>query len=616
MKHALGLAIMAFLFPRVGAAQLQVDLDKPYDLHVVLHVADNRYLTPVFQDRLQLDLRDQLQLALGWLARVEVVRTHPLLPEIEAKGLDSALDAWNQVSSLKTHFVLVDFAQGVYTLQARQHDGMTGLLSPAVRRAQTSDRGQVAQTAARLVEQDFGVAGTVTEVDKDIQIALKGGKLAAHRQRSVKPGEVFALSRITKEGEITRGRRVPWALLEVLEAPRDGLVRCRLWHRFQQDDLRPLPGVLGYRCLKIATSPGPLKIRLIDDVHFGPLAGLQVHVLRPGDKKPAELTTNRDGLAVTRGRYEQMVLVRVVSGDTVRAQLPVELMGERTVVCRLKSQPEAEALSPLEFRKDLWLRRMLDSLRLASERVAHLNQELNKSLEGALQTARNGLKNMEEDHTVFTLERAEIQSLAGQRKVKIDLRDGDSALGELRKKQQDLERFITRVESVLKEARNAEELGLARLLERARLLEAEADFEPAIALYDRVLAASPDQAKVKEHVDKLKAAWAPRSAKHAEARLFLVQTWPKLDVAELKKHLDQAKAALAVCKEAQDRLTPLRMIRANVTHVARLTKHLETLRGQESEDNRNQAKDLLHVVEGLRLLHAEASATAGLSKKE
>ncbi len=168
---------------------------------------------------------------------MEVVRTHPLLSDIEAKGLETGLGGWEQISGVKTHFVLIDFAVGVYSLKARQYDGMTGLLSP-LRQVQTTERGLVAQTAVRLIEEDFGLVGTVQEVGKDINLALKGGKLGEHLDRWVKPGEVFAVCRMTKEGVKLRGTRVPWALLEVLDAPHDGLCRCRLWHRFQEDDLR------------------------------------------------------------------------------------------------------------------------------------------------------------------------------------------------------------------------------------------------------------------------------------------------------------------------------------------------------------------------------------------
>ena len=292
----------------------------------------------------------------------------------------------------------------------------------------------MALTAARLVEQDFALVGTATAAGKEVQLALKGGKLGVSLEPWVKPGEIFAISRITKEGDRLRGTHVPWALLEVMDVPRDGMCRCRLWHRFQEDDLHDLPGVLGYRCLKTATGPGTLKLRLIDDEKFQPLAFTQVHVLKPGSAKQAELTTDRAGLLVTRDLYRHFALVRVMSGDTVRAQFPVEITGAGTVECRLKVQPDAEMQTALEFRKEQWVRRILDNLRLAAERVALLNKELSQSMDKALETAQTGLKTMEREADYLAMERDQIQRLAEEKKVKLEMRDGELALAALRKK--------------------------------------------------------------------------------------------------------------------------------------------------------------------------------------
>jgi tetratricopeptide (TPR) repeat protein len=152
------------------------------------------------------------------------------------------------------------------------------------------------------------------------------------------------------------------------------------------------------------------------------------------------------------------------------------------------------------------------------------------------------------------------------------------------------------------------------MLERARLFEGEADFDQAIALYEKVLQASPEQAKVKDYLAKLKADWAPKNPEHRDARVFLVKTWPKLDVAELKNNLGKAHEALAVCKAASDKLTPLKVMQANVAHAAHLTKYLETLKRQDSVDNRAQAKAIAQVIDGLSRLHQEATALTGKKK--
>ena len=56
----------------VGSAPAQSGLDPetgvPYQLQVVLHVAEHRLLTPTFQDMVERELRDSLQAALGDLA--------------------------------------------------------------------------------------------------------------------------------------------------------------------------------------------------------------------------------------------------------------------------------------------------------------------------------------------------------------------------------------------------------------------------------------------------------------------------------------------------------------------------------------------------------------------
>jgi hypothetical protein len=67
---------------------------------------------------------------------------------------------------------------------------------------------------------------------------------------------------------------------------------------------------------------------------------------------------------------------------------------------------------------------------------------------------------------------------------------------------------------------------------------------------------------------------------------------------------------LAVCKDAGDRLTPRRLLRANTLHVGRLKDRLEALRRQNTEDSRTQIKLIAQVVEGLRRLHQEATALA------
>src|SRR6266545_3040891 len=255
---------LCLALPGGARAALDPELKTPYQLQVVLHVAEHRLLTPIFQEQLARELGEHLQQTYGALARVEVVRGHKRLNDIRSRGLQ-ALDNWEELSNLKTHFVLIDYLDGQYRIRARQHDGLTGLASPVIRTAATGERRLVARIAAEQIDRDFGLTGTVVGVrGRDVEVAIKGGGLGVSLGRWIKHGEVFAIARLTEEAGQVRRTHLKWALLQVTEEPRDGVCRCKLYYRLEGDDLGQRAGVLGHRCLKLTTIRGPVRLRLTD----------------------------------------------------------------------------------------------------------------------------------------------------------------------------------------------------------------------------------------------------------------------------------------------------------------------------------------------------------------
>jgi tetratricopeptide (TPR) repeat protein len=510
---------------------------------------------------------------------------------------------------------LLNYVAGTYQIQTRFHDGMTGQLAPFTQRTRTNVRTAVAATVTQLIGASFCPVGTVTAVGKNVTLKLRGGELGVPMDRWVKPGRVFAVSRISEESGRQRASRLEWAVLEVLDLPAQGVCRCRYRHRYQEDKLSENPGTLGYRALRLPTVKGPVKVQLLDDTTLQPLGGVRVHVSRPDAAAPEELSTNSDGLTTTRESYAHLAWVQVLSGETIRAQFPVELIESRTVVARVKIQADRESIVPLEARRDVWLRRVYDEARLSSERAVELSGELNRSLEAALESGRKRLPIVEAELKYLKGERDEISRLAKEKNLAYNLREGERQIDELRQQAKDLQALVQRLERVIKEAAGSEKaLGLHKLLERAGLLESDAEFDQAIRLYEQVVQASPDQAKVKLHLDLLKKAWKPKDEDHEKARAFIYQTWPTLDVAGLQKNMKRVKDALGVCRAAADKLTPRKLLRVNVAHTANLKKQLDTLKRHDSEDNRNQAKTLVQITEELLRLHSEATTLVGAGK--
>jgi hypothetical protein len=261
------------------------------------------------------------------------------------------------------------------------------------------------------------------------------------------------------------------------------------------------------------------------------------------------------------------------------------------------------------------VRRILESLRVVATRFTDLNALLkgSASVDKALASAQEGLKGIQAELTVLGQERAQLVQAQGT----VDLSEGDARLKELRARQQELQQFITRLEGIRAENQETQRLNTA--LERARLLEAEAKFDDAIKLYESVLAARPGAKELKEvraQLTKLKAAWERKGPEPAQAREFIYNTWPGLDVKGIRAQAAEAKKAFEVCQKAGDWLTPQKLLQVNVEHAAALKNRLEALRGaRDSEDNRAEAKALIEVAATLRQLHNDASAFVSKSKQ-
>jgi len=595
-------------------AELEADLQKPYELHVVLSIAEHRALTPIFQDKVEHQLRGHLQLTFGKLANVKILRTHPLLAAVRTKGLQQTLDGWDDLSPIKTHFVLIDFVSGRYEIQARQHDGVTGLSSPVVRRDTTSDALLVALKAALLVDRDFGLAGTVVRGENDkVRVALQGGGLGVPLHHWLKAGDVFAVARVTSAGDRLRATRLDWTILQALEEPNQGICLCRFATRFAQNELIEGVNILGYRCLQLATTSAPLRLRLLeeDEKAAVPLPGVQVHVSRADFDGPdaLRLASGPDGLVLTEQPFSGVAFVTLFSGVRARARFPVAIVDESTIVCRVRANPEADAQAQLELSRDRWVRRIYDLLLAAVNRVQTLNQRLSSARPDALAIARAGLEGLKEDIDNLQLEHDQLRD-AG--KGKLDLSEGEQRLEELRLHRAKLTHFVDNFERVLQKENSAEAKALRTRLERGPLLEAQGEIDEAIKLYRQILEESPDQPNVRSHLQALAQAWEIKNnPAHLEARNFIYNEWSRpLDTAGLQALLPRARQALEVFQKAGDRLSVRKLVLAELTHVAALSKRLEVVRQRESEDNGTEARTIGQLAEALAGLHRDAVAYA------
>jgi hypothetical protein len=621
MSRAAVAIVLLATWSSAARAQLDAEVDKPYHLRVALRVAQHRALTTVFKKQLQDELHDSLQSVYGALADVQVLDMNqpdelakdPLLKRVADDGLQLGLDGPQPLGQAKTHFVFVDFEDGQYKIAARQHDGLTGLASPVVRRAQTTDRLLVARWAALLVNQDFGLVGTfgMPAPDGKVTVRLKGGGLGVPLQAWAHKGEVFAVAVLAKDATgVLRSERVPWAVLQVEAEPEKDTCACHFYYRKAYDN-RPLPSgpqVLGYRCLKLGTITAPLRLRFISlDKTGTPQVGLQVEVSEHGfqDKPRSARATNSDG-RVQFEPFSNLAFVRVLnSSGTPVARLPVEILGDRLVVCEVEVSSEGDLVGALVDRRNRLLKQVYETLQQQSVVLKEI-QGL-KSREEALERAKDGLAALDKEAN-------NLRDLVGQLrqdargKERVDLTECERGLEALRTWREPLQRSIKDLQEIIKVENDPRLRGWKEQVYKAKGLEAEAEYGQALAIYEKVLKEGAQDEELRKQVEDLRRRWETKSDEHRKAREFIYGTWAQAeDVAAMKEHLAEARKAFEVCRGVGDVLTVKKLLRVNVAHTVALQKEQERLQGNTA-DELQKAKNIKEVAEGLQGLLKDAAA--------
>lgn len=608
-----------FLLAGLGKAALDPELTTPYKMQVVVRFADNRDLTPIFRERVLRELRESLHAALGAMGQVEVFdltrvaadQRPPLWRDVESRGLLQGLGDGKGTSDAKTHFLSIDYVEGQYTVQARQYDGLTGLASATVRSERTPDRSFVARIAALLVDQDFGLVGTVVEAPDvhRVRIAFKGGQLGVPLDRWVKKDDVFALVQMQGGESGLRSTRVAWSVLQAMEPADKGGCWCRVF----QPRAKSLTDGAGYRCLKLGTIRGPLKIRIVRDAARNPAAYVDVHVRRNGftdeEADKVQGATDIDGYFSTEGRkvfYDQLAFVSVRYAGNLQAQVPIPIVDDRTQTVRVNLTKDASA--QLLFRKGLWESGLYEELLAQNEVVKSLNALLkaNKHKE-ALDKAQKSLEMLLKSLAAFTQEQKELAVVPSA--TRLDLSQGAARLAELGTARDHLQGFLSAVERIVKEENDPARIQAKTIYEQARILEdREADYGKAIELYEQAQAGAND-AKLGERLKRLKAVWETKDDKHREARTFIFTVWAQeVNAATMLGRIDEARRAFEVCRDRKDPLGPRRLLKVATLHSARLAKQLEGLSPDVNDGDVKPARELAEVIEKMVPLLRDVNA--------
>src|SRR5262249_10178416 len=134
--------------------------------------------------------------------------------------------------------------------------------------------------------------------------------------------------------------------------------------------------------------------------------------------------------------------------------------------------------------------------------------------------------------------------------------------------------------------------------EQAKGLEREKDYDRAIKLYEEAQRGLQDPG-LGAYLDKLKAAWKPKSEAHEQARAFIYGQWPEFDADRMKAQIAKARAAFETCQKAGDNLAPQKLLSVALSHNARLKEILDSLNPSVNSDQTQPYQDALNATTDL-----------------
>jgi hypothetical protein len=608
---------MSFLCP-CGEVRAQ-ELNNPYNLHIVVHVAENRLLTDVFRNRIKRELHDGFESALRDMGRVTVTETHPRLADVLARGLRS-LDGWKDRNDQKTHFVLIDYTGVHYEIQARQYDGAIGRASPVVRYDHTRDRDFVAKAAALLIKQDFGVLGTVQaqpEGPKEqVKIELRGGG-RGDMTRWVKKDDVFALA--PPDGGTLAV--LNWSLLQVEQAPaeevHDGVCVCRFFHRYK------VPSISGYRCIKLGTVQTPLRIRwtqkqkVRNGFKIKPLdSALTVEIRRNGfdneDTTKLEMHSDPNGFleTVSQGKdgvFNNVAFVRVINGpvNPPLPQVPIALVDDQPVVIEVTGSRDVDTLFTLGMSE--WQRKVADSVQMQVDLFKRLEMLGSKAENRSeiLSAAASGMKRAQEDRSNLLKERRDLAEKAKKSNKDLKTPIEDKRLQQLEEYETALAAFINKQKQIEEKENDPQVKKWLREIENAKLREQDLEIDKALKIYERIRKEGYENADLDKHVEQLQKDWELHGSEHEEARKFIYRVWPALDSERLEENIPKARNAFKTCGDVGDLISIRKLLRGTLGHAEQLEKKLADLKPELVIEDEKEALQLKKVSEQIVKLGEE-----------
>lgn len=660
MRSLLAFGLVALVAAPAPAA-IDPEAKTPYQLRVIVRTGDHPALTKHFRADVKKSVGSALQTGLGGLGTVEVIdlnetpadQLDPLARLAGEKGLE-ALETVSVTAPAKTHFVFVDFADSKYEIRSRQHDGTTGFVTPIIRKTVHADRGFVGRLAGLAIAQDFGIVGTFdppgAAAPPQVGVVFKAGDLGP-LEGWVKKGDVLAVMQMRQlrrpaprptpkakakakgdeeppAGPLVVGTRLDGVLLHVLDGPRNGVATCKLYNRYRG----PLPvdaTTVGYRCVRLGTTEGPLKLQLVDNAGtpyrgdiLQPRAGAEDF---PEGAREHEEMTYADGVFTSKQPFKNVAFVLVKNGEAPVARIPVEIFADQLAVRKVNLNVQDEEGRYFQSLVADMRERILSARVTQARSFDDLANLQKKDKPKALEYGQSAYDSLDKETSALRGDLNRLKTRIGTDAPAGLFEACETDLRTLEQKTNELRVHLGRLKNVIALEKDpgaaGNRKGLEGILLDAQLFLQSLDYDQAIAKFEEALKQpeldATQKADIEKTLERLKKEWEIKDEDHAAARAFVYQKWAKLEQPpDIRDALAEARKATDKCKAVGDKVTLLKFYSVTPALLDRFEKNLRKMieDAGDDPDKLNALKDYTKVVEDVTQLFTSVGKEVGADR--
>lgn len=614
-----------------------------YPWRVVLKTGKHPVFGATFREVLAREIRASLQGVTGPAAIVDVIdlaaippnQWDPLWTEFAAKGW-AALDAdpRRELSGVKTHVLTLDYKDGAFLLESRQHDGFTGLASPLVRKQQVRSAEMVGRAAGLMLEPDFGPTGTV-EIEEGntdtVKLVFRGHAIGSP-ERFVKIGDVFAVSIIkemvkpSERGKPTSapakagppaGTPFEFTLLKALTPVKDGAIKCATLSQYKLPFGRADKRTLGVRAMRLPTIESQVKLRLVGQDGTPHAKGTLVQVsatdidfaAKPGPQDGFEF---RDGLYKSGRAYANIACVQIALGAGNPRLFPVAIVGDEPVTLKFAIKPEDEKRAAFETTCNDLRRRVGDTFTAQTSLFKEVSRLIDIfQFKDALGRSEAGFANTDKLEKTLNDELKQLREEpeAGQPTAKAILDESERVMKSVAESQGSLTKRVAELKEAVKKnadpVRMAKEFREIELASRIKDLVKRGDIPEALDAYDQLIVLQPAAQELKDQREKLQAEWAPKDEEHRKGRAAMKPWTDARAQSDFKEAIPAMKLAADVMYKKRDRLGLLKLLNLFEPGYTSLKILVDALDAR-TEDGEAQAKELQSLIEDAKRVELEA----------